>query len=211
MNLQLALDFNNFEQAYEIAYHTAEAVDIIEAGTPLIKAEGVAVLSKLREHFPDKLIAADMKTADLGDMEIEMASRAGADLVHILGSAPLESVEACINKAWELGDVKIAVDMMGVVDVKKRIRALSYLKPDYILVHTGVDEQKAGKKPMEHLIEISKMSDTPLIVAGGIHEEHVDKVAKIEDVDIIVVGSAITKAPNPLEAARKIKKIIDKY
>jgi 3-hexulose-6-phosphate synthase len=211
MNLQLALDFTNFEEAYEIAYHTAEAVDIVEAGTPLIKAEGVGVLTKLKEHFPDKLISADMKTADLGEIEVEMASRAGADLVHIMGAAPLETIESCINKAWEMGDVKIAVDMMGVLDVKKRIRAVSHLKPDYVIVHTGVDEQRAGKKPMEHLIEISKISDIPLIVAGGIHEEHAEKVAKIEDVDIVIVGSAITKAPDPLVAARKIKDIIKDF
>lgn len=211
MNLQLALDYTNFEQAYEVAFHVAEAIDIVEAGTPLIKAEGVQVLTKLKEHFPDKLISADMKTADLGEMEIELASNAGADIVHIMGAAPLEAIEACINKAWEMGNVKIAVDMMGVIDIKKRIRQISEMKPDYILVHTGVDEQRAGKKPLEHLIEISKVSDIPLIVAGGIHEEHAEKIAKIEDVDIVVVGAAITRSPDPLNAARKIKAIIEKY
>ncbi len=211
MNLQLALDYTSFEEAYAVAVEAADAVDIMEAGTPLIKAEGVAVLTKLKKHFPDKLISADMKTADLGEIEIEMASKAGADIIHIMGAAPLESIEASINKAWEMGDVKIAVDMMGVVDIKKRIRRISELKPDYILVHTGVDEQKAGKAPMEHLIEISKISDIPLIVAGGIHEEHAERIAAIEDVDIVIVGSAITKAPDPRKAARRIKDIIAKY
>ena len=57
--LQVALDFENLDDALAIAKEVAPFVDILEAGTPLIKSEGVRVVQTLKEAHPNKLVCAD--------------------------------------------------------------------------------------------------------------------------------------------------------
>jgi 3-hexulose-6-phosphate synthase/6-phospho-3-hexuloisomerase len=70
--LQVALDFVDLPRALAVA---AEAVaggaDWVEAGTPLIKSEGLRAVRELKQAFPDRLIVADMKTMDAGRTEVE--------------------------------------------------------------------------------------------------------------------------------------------
>lgn len=208
MNLQLALDFTNLKSALIVANKVAEYVDIIEAGTPLIKAEGLRVVSKLKAHFPNKLIAADLKTADVGGLEVRLAAEAGADMCTVLAAAPLETVRSSIEKAWQLGNIKVAVDFIGVEDVKKKIRQIRKLKPDYFLIHTGIDEQRGGKDPLQNVKLISKITQAPLIVAGGLNEQLARNLVKIENIDILVFGGAITRAASPVAAAMKIREVL---
>ncbi len=77
--LQVALDFVDLPRALEVAREAvAGGVDWIEAGTPLIKAEGLNAVRALKAEFPDKVIVADMKTMDAGRTEVEYAAKAGA-------------------------------------------------------------------------------------------------------------------------------------
>ena len=86
--LQVALDLLDLDRALQIAREAADGgAEWIEAGTPLIKSEGMKAVRSLREHFPDSVIVADMKVADTGAMEVEMAAKAGADIVCILADA----------------------------------------------------------------------------------------------------------------------------
>jgi hypothetical protein len=49
-------------------------VDWLEAGTPLIIAEGMNGVRALRKEFPDVPIVADLKTMDGGWLEAQMMS-----------------------------------------------------------------------------------------------------------------------------------------
>jgi 3-hexulose-6-phosphate synthase len=53
--LQVAIDLLTTEAALELA-HSSTYVDIIELGTPLIKSEGLSVVTAMKTAFPDKLI-----------------------------------------------------------------------------------------------------------------------------------------------------------
>ncbi|MEA3137728.1 MAG: 3-hexulose-6-phosphate synthase / 6-phospho-3-hexuloisomerase, partial [Thermoplasmata archaeon] len=86
--LQIALDEVNLDRALGYAREAvAGGVDWIEAGTPLIKACGLDAVRALKKEFPGKTIVADMKTMDTGAFETEIAIKAGADVVGILGAA----------------------------------------------------------------------------------------------------------------------------
>ena len=63
--LQVALDFEKMDQALQLASEIAPYVDIIEAGTPLIKSEGIRVVRVLKDAHPNKLICADLKMQDI--------------------------------------------------------------------------------------------------------------------------------------------------
>ena len=86
--LQVALDFVELPRALAVAEAAvAGGADYIEAGTPLIKSEGLDAVRALREKFPDRIIVADMKTADAGKIEAEAAAKAGANVMTVLGTA----------------------------------------------------------------------------------------------------------------------------
>ena len=60
--LQMALDFENLDDALAVSKKVAPFVDILEAGTPLIKSEGIRAIRALKEAHPDKLVCADLKS-----------------------------------------------------------------------------------------------------------------------------------------------------
>ena len=59
--VQVSLDVTSIEKAVYIARKADQAgVDWIEAGTPLILAEGLRSVEALRKEFPKKVIVADL-------------------------------------------------------------------------------------------------------------------------------------------------------
>lgn len=203
--LQVALDLLNGHRAVAIAKDAVKGgADWLEAGTPLIKSEGMDIIRKLREIFPDKTIVADMKTMDTGAFETEMASKAGADVVVILGVSDDSTIKDAVKSARKYG-TKIMVDMIGVKNKVKRAKELERIGADYLCIHVGIDEQMIGKKPFENLKEIVKHTGIPVAVAGGINSETASAMIKA-GASIIIVGGAITKAKNVEKATRQIKK-----
>ena len=203
--LQVALDLINGHRAIQIAKEAIEGgADWLEAGTPLIKSEGLEIVRKLKREFPDKTIVADMKTMDTGALEVEIASKAGADVVCILGVADDETIKEAVRASRKYG-TKVMVDVIGVDNKVKRAKELEKLGVDYICVHVGIDEQMRGENPIEITKEIVKNVNIPVAIAGGLNSETVVDAVNA-GASIIIVGGAITKAPNVTEATRMIKK-----
>ncbi len=203
--LQVALDLINGHRAIQIAKEAVEGgADWLEAGTPLIKSEGLEIVRKLKKEFPDKTIVADMKTMDTGALEVEIASKAGADVVCILGVADDETIKEAVRASRKYG-TKVMVDVIGVDNKVKRAKELEKLGVDYICVHVGIDEQMRGENPIEITKEIVKSVNIPVAIAGGLNSETVVDAVNA-GASIIIVGGAITKAPNVTEATRMIKK-----
>ncbi len=206
MRLQVALDFTKLEDAIRVARVVSPHADILEAGTPLIKNEGMKAVKVLSSF--DIPVMADMKAMDTGYLEVEMAAQAGASIVSVMGCAPLETIMSARDACNDHG-VELLVDLMGVTDLENIRKALE-AKPDYLLVHAGIDQQKAGADVTRPLKEVSRavMGACRLAVAGGLDEKKVMNLRKVEDLDIVVVGGRITKSENPGEAARKIKEVL---
>lgn len=208
--LQVALDLLNAHRAVLIAKESIKGgADFLEAGTPLIKSEGMEIIRQLKEKFSDKTIVADMKTMDTGAFETEMASKAGADIVVILGAADDSTVADSVKSARKYGS-KIMIDLIGVKDKVKRAQQLEKIGVDYLCMHVGIDEQMTGKTPTEILKKIVKNTKIPVAVAGGINSETAPEMIK-SGASIIIVGGAITKAKDVCSATKQIKKsILDK-
>jgi len=120
--LQIALDFVNLSRALKAAEEAvAGGVDWLEAGTPLIKSEGLDAVRALRKNFPDSVIIADLKTMDAGRVEVETAAKAGANIAGVLGVASDATIKECIEAAANYG-FEIIVDMIGVEDVARRAK-----------------------------------------------------------------------------------------
>jgi len=206
--LQVALDLINSHRALSIAEDVvkADADCWLEAGTPLIKSEGMEIIRNLKQRFPDNIIVADMKVIDTGAIEVEMASKAGADVICILAAADDSTIDDAIKSARKYG-TKIMVDLIGIYDKIKRIQELEKFDIDYLCHHIGIDQQMIGKKPDELLKNIIENTQVPIAVAGGLNSETVSKIVDA-GASIVIVGGAITKAKDVIDSTKKIKKAI---
>ncbi len=205
--LQIALDFINADRAIKIAKAAVSAgADWLEAGTPLIKSEGLDIIRRLKDEFPHHLIVADMKTMDTGSLETEIAAKAGADIVCILGAADDGTIRESVKAARKYG-AKIMVDLLNVPNPLKRASTVENLGVDYLCIHVGIDQQMRGIGPLDFLAQLSLKARIPLAVAGGVNSETAPELVK-RGASIIIVGGAITKAKDVVAATRAIKKAI---
>jgi 3-hexulose-6-phosphate synthase/6-phospho-3-hexuloisomerase len=196
------------DRAVEIAKEAiAGGADWIEIGTPLIKSEGMDAIRTMRKAFPDRTILADMKTVDTGAIEVEMAAKAGADVVIVLGSADDSTLLDALRSAHKYG-VRLMADLISAPDPVKRVIELEALGVDYVNVHIGIDQQMMGKDPISLLNEISQRVNVQLAVAGGLDANTAVQAVKA-GAKIIIVGGNITHSDNVTEAARKIRQSVD--
>jgi 3-hexulose-6-phosphate synthase/6-phospho-3-hexuloisomerase len=206
--MQLALDFVDLPRAIQVAEEAvAGGVDWLEAGTPLIKSEGLEAIRALRSHWPDRVIVADMKTMDAGRAEVECAAKAGARVVGVLGAASDATIKECIEAARNYG-AEIVVDMIQVADVVTRAKEVEAMGADYVGIHLAIDEQMQGKTPWDTLRAVAKAVSIPIAVAGGINSETAP-LALEAGASIVVVGGAITKAVDATAATKAVKQAME--
>lgn len=210
MKLQLALDDLTLEESLELIEKVKDYIDIIEVGTPFIYREGMHVVKIMKERFPEKEILADMKIMDAGRFESASAFAAGADYVTVLAVTDLITIKECVALAEEYGK-EIVVDMICVTDIRKRVEELEKLGVHGLAVHTGTDQQAAGKKPIDDLIMMSSCrKHAKISVAGGIKAETVLQYAALQP-EVLIVGNGICHVKDPRDAAKRIKEIMYKY
>jgi len=206
--LQVALDFVNIAQAVRAAKEAVEGgVGWVEAGTPLIKSEGMSAIRELRRHFPDTTIVADLKIMDAGRVEVEFAAKAGADVVTVLGAASDETISECVE-AGRSYDALVQVDLIGCADQVERARRAQELGAAIVGIHTAIDEQMVGASPLDLIGEVREAVEIRLAVAGGINSETAPEAVRA-GADIVIVGGAIIKAPDATEATRRIVSAIE--
>jgi 3-hexulose-6-phosphate synthase/6-phospho-3-hexuloisomerase len=206
--LQVALDFVDLPRALAVAREAiAGGVDWIEAGTPLIKAEGLQSVRELKAAFPDRTIVADMKTMDAGRVEVEYAAKAGAGVVGVLGAASDATIKECVEAARNYGCLLI-VDMVEVAEPVERAKRAEELGADLIGIHTAIDRQMRGEAPFEVLGAVAAAVSLPVSVAGGIHSGTA-AAAVAAGASVVVVGGALSKAADAAAAAAEIRRAVD--
>ena len=202
--LQVALDMLELKRALQIAQESFEGgADWIEVGTPLIKSEGMQAIRSMRDHFAGSVIIADMKVADTGTLEVEMAAKAGANIVCILADAD-DSVIAESVRAARLYGVRIMADLINVQDPIRRALELEAMGVDIICAHAGIDQQMTGKNSLALLSSLSGQVHIPLAVAGGIDAAGAGDAVRC-GAEIVIVGGWITRSADVSGSTKKIR------
>lgn len=201
--LQVAVDLLTTADALALTNKVAPYVDIIELGTPLIKSEGLRAISAIKAAHPDKEVFADLKTADAGFLEADIAFAAGADIVTVLGSAGDATVKGAVEAGHKHGK-KVVADLIGVTDRVERARELSKLGVSFVELHAGLDEQAQPGYSIQNLLDDGKIAGVAFSIAGGVK---FDTIVAVRDAgaEVAVAGGAIYSAEDPASAAEALK------
>jgi 3-hexulose-6-phosphate synthase len=196
--VQISLDLIDLEEALQTAELALRAgVDWLEAGTPFILASGMVGIQTLRERFPTVPIVADLKIMDGGYLETEMAAKAGATHVVVMGRAHDQTVELVVKAGREHG-VKVMGDDMVAGDRVAEARRLEQLGCDYIVHHIGYDHRnellrKGGKPatPLDQLRDIVNAVKVPVQAVGGLTTEQAIRTPEY-GAPLVVLGAPLT-------------------
>ncbi len=193
--LQIALDLPSIEAVRKVIEQVPRNDSIIlEAGTPLIKKCGVGVIREMRDFVSDAFIIADLKTMDVGKVEVDMAFEETADAVCCAGAASTATIDEFVYEARRLG-IYSFLDMMQVDDPLEKLKSLKEL-PDGVILHRAIDTEKTSEPRWGYIPEIRKAFEGKkllIAVAGGIRPQTA-QIALEAGADILIVGRYITQS-----------------
>jgi 3-hexulose-6-phosphate synthase/6-phospho-3-hexuloisomerase len=196
--VQISLDLTNIAEAIDTAKTAMRAgVDWLEAGTPLILAEGLHGVAALRQHFPNVPIVADLKTMDGGYLEAEMMAKAGATHVVVMARAHEETIKVCVKAGRDHG-IKVMGDNLACPDMVAAAKMLENLGCDYVVHHIGYDERRGIKasgrrqpSPLDQLREVVAAVKVPVQAVGGLTIEQAIRTPEY-GAPLVVLGAPLT-------------------
>jgi 3-hexulose-6-phosphate synthase len=196
--VQISLDVVTIDEAMSTADMALRAgVDWLEAGTPLIIAEGMNGVRALRGRFPAVPIVADLKTMDGGYLEAELMAKAGATHIVVMARAHAETIKVCVKAGRDLG-VKVMGDNLGCPDMVAGARMLEDLGCDYVVHHVGYDERRGiaarGEpmpSPLDRLREVVAAVRVPVQAVGGLTVEQAVRTPEY-GAPLVVLGAPLT-------------------
>jgi 3-hexulose-6-phosphate synthase/6-phospho-3-hexuloisomerase len=205
--VQISLDLIDIPEAIDTARMALRAgVDWLEAGTPLIIAEGMNGVRALRKEFPNTPIVADLKTMDGGYLEAEMMFKAGATHVVVMERAHPETIKIMLKAGKDYG-VKVMGDNLGSPDMVESAKRLAGYGCDFVIHHIGYDERKgivaAGGRcpsPLDQLREVVQAVDVPVQAVGGLSVEQAVQSPEY-GAPLVVLGAPLTIDANSFKTA----------
>jgi 3-hexulose-6-phosphate synthase/6-phospho-3-hexuloisomerase len=205
--VQISLDLTSIPEALDTAAMALRAgVDWLEAGTPLIIAEGMNGVRALRDAFPEVPIVADLKTMDGGWLEAEMMAKAGATHVVVMERAHPETIKVVVKAGKDFG-VKVMGDNLAAEDMVAAARRIEDLGCDYVIHHVGYDERRglaaAGKpwpSPLDQLREVVDAVKVPVQAVGGLSVEQAIRTPEY-GAPLVVLGAPLTIDANAFKTA----------
>lgn len=196
--VQISLDLTSIDEALETAAMAMRAgVDWLEAGTPLILAEGLHGVRELRKAFPETPIVADLKTMDGGYLEAEMMAKAGATHVVVMERAHEETIR-CVVKAGQDFGAEVMGDNLAAPDMVAAARRLEDLGCGFVIHHIGYDERRGiaarGERqpsPLDQLREVVAAVSVPVQAVGGLTIEQAISTPEF-GAPLVVLGAPLT-------------------
>jgi 3-hexulose-6-phosphate synthase len=207
MKLQVAIDRVSLEKAENLIEIFNGLADVIEVGTSLVKDYGLLKLKELTSKKMKSKILGDIKTSDEGAYEFKQGFRQGFDILTVMGSASLETIEKCYEVSEESNGTMM-IDLLECSDDK--IKEISNFKNVIYCIHASIDREKL-KNPGKTIETFKKKFPeiNRIAVAGGITLDSIPELNKY-NIELVIVGSAITGSDNPIETAKQFKEVIER-
>lgn len=210
--VQLALDYPTVEEALAMAEVGVKAgVDILEAGTPLIVAQGLTAVGKLARAFPDYPILADYKTMDSGGRNVQITQQQGGHYMTVCANASDETVQAACREGKKTG-IQVVVDTIGVKDQAGRALWCQRQGADMIYIHFSADERRAHPTGdgVQWVDSVLAAVSIPVGVGTFGLDDGVRSVQR--GAELVCIGHPLITGPNPLEAlTRYVQEVKSNY
>lgn len=208
MQFQVALDLTEPERALTVARQVSTLAVRLEVGTPLLLAEGMGIVRRLRSLYPALLLVADTKICDAGERIARTALEAGADVVTIVPAAADPLTWAGVRKAvaeYRTADrqPRLMADLIGSHDEVEAARRAAAAGADELCLHLP---RRAPGMPLD-LDEVRRVVQAvgiPVYVAGGLQPADAEALAATGAAGLIV-GGAVTAAEEPAAVVRAFR------
>jgi len=225
--IQVALDNPDLVKQIKVVEMLPKSDRIIlEVGTPFLKKYGVEAIKEIRDHAKDMFIVADLKTLDVGKLEVDFAFDATADAVVASGLASSKSIDKFLLEAQRLG-IHGFVDAMEVDDPIAKLKTLKQI-PDVVILHRAIDVEQGGggntieaqKRKWGYVPKIKELyadkkkasgKDRVLVAVAGGLEPKTAKYALEMGADVIIVGRFIASAKDVKNAMRRMLNVLPGY
>lgn len=209
ITVQVSLDLVNLNEALKMARSAVKAgVDWLEAGTPLILAEGLRSVRALREEFPSYQIVADLKMMDGGAGESQITFDAGATFVVVMSQAHWATVKEAVAVARRK-DRKIMADVLNAPDKVQAAKQMEELGVDYIVAHLGYDERHhvKGLSALNDLQKIVNAVKIPVQAVGGLSIDQAIESLRF-GARSVVIGAPLAIADGSFAHAEEFERIL---
>ena len=103
MKLQISFDMTDLESALAIANEIQEYADILDIGSLLLFAHGIAALHAFRDAFPQKAIGSDTKIVDRGKDSAYLFSKAHSNWITVMAGTNKNDIHADCTAAHDRG------------------------------------------------------------------------------------------------------------
>ncbi len=206
--LQIALDVGSVREAKQIlTEEVLREVDIVEAGTLLLAAEGARAVKELREHIgAQKTLVADFKIADGAGVLASMFFDAGADLTTVIAAAGPDSMKKAQKTAAERKK-ELQIELYGRWDLELA-KEWYQLGLHHIIFHHARDGAHCwNAADVEQVRSLQKIG-YQVSVTGGLDKESI-RLFKGVPVFAFIAGRALYKSAEAAGEARALKKAMD--
>jgi 3-hexulose-6-phosphate synthase len=206
---QVSLDLTTVEEALRMARSAVNAgFDWLEAGTPLILAEGLRGVRSLHKEFPDHPIIADLKAMDGGGLEAEMMFDAGATFVVVMSQAHWATVKEAVTMARRKNG-KVMADVLNAPDKIRAAKQMEELGVDYIVAHLGYDERRhvSGLTALDNLREIVESVNVPVQAVGGLSIDQAIESVRL-GAKSVVIGAPLAIDVNRFATAKEFEDVM---
>lgn len=206
--VQISLDLTNIDEALETAALALRAgADWLEAGTPLLLAEGLHGVRALREAFPNVPIVADLKTMDGGYLEAEMMAKAGATHVVVMARAHAETIKVVVKAGRDYG-VQVMGDNLACSDMIAAARLLEDFGCDFVIHHIGYDERRglaaAGHRMPSPLDQLKKVVEAVHVPGQAVGDLTLEQAIRCPEygAPLVVLGAPLIIAAETFKTAQ---------
>lgn len=208
--LILALDVTDNKNAVKITKETAQFVDGVKIGYPLVLSSGLGIIDTICEYAP---VIADFKVADIpntGRLICSQAFEAGASAVIVHGFTGMDSVSECVRTAKKFhGEIYVVTEMShpGAVEFMQP-KTLELASLAAVCNASGVVAPATRPERVSYIREI--VGDL-IIISPGVGAQGGSAADTIRaGADYVIVGRSIYESRTPGIEAEKIVKEIEK-
>lgn len=208
MKIQVAIDRVDLARATVLASQLDGLVDRIELGTSLIKDYGLFALADIKAQLNHATLVMDIKTIDEGVYECKQGYAAQADVLTVMGTADLATIQAVYDVAQE-ADKEIFIDLLNTS--KEQIKQLlPFTNATFGLHHSHDNARQFEAADAVKAFHQEFPTIRHIAVAGGVTLEQVKKLTADGIAEVAIVGGKIVGQPNPVAAAKAFQEVTKK-